>query len=65
MFIDQMHSAAIKTADQTMLPQTVYWQELDKQWLHAEATWMRQQLRDAKRNGVHMVVTWLPVGFFN
>ena len=65
MYVDKMHSAAIKAADETMLPQTVYWQEHDGNWFHTNALWMREQLRDAKRNGVHMVVTWLPAGFFN
>lgn len=63
MFVDKMHTAAIETANRTMLPQTVYC--VGNNWMHAEATWMRGQVRDMKRNGVTMVCTWLPEGFFN
>ena len=63
MFVDRMHTDAIRAADASMLPQTVY---RDKGgWHHAEALWMRAQLRDAKTNGVVLVVTWLPERFFD
>jgi hypothetical protein len=62
MFIDQMHSDAIKTADKTMLPQTVY--RIGNDWDHRDALWAKDQLRFKEKNAV-LVVTWLPAKFFS
>jgi hypothetical protein len=62
MFVDRMHSDAIKAADASMLPQTVY--RVGNNWFHAEAMWVRSMMRFAPKVDA-LVVTWLPAGFFN
>ncbi len=51
MFIDKMHSEAIRSADTSKLAQTVF--RVGNDW----------NLRNVKQPV--LVVTWLPVGYFN
>ena len=64
MFVDRMHSDAIKTADTSMLPQTVYRQ--GKDWYHGEAMGVKTRLGfSSVKPRIVPVVTWLPLGFFD
>ena len=65
MFVDKMHSAAIRTADASGLPQTVY--RVGNDWHHTEAMWARAMLRFNKLSDPVQcvpVITWLPANFF-
>lgn len=64
MYVDSMHTDAIRAADSSMLPQTVYRQ--GKDWYHNEAMRVKTRLSfSTVKPKIVPVVTWLPEGFFN
>lgn len=65
MFIDRMHSDAIRDADASSLPMTVY--RVGSDWSHSNALWVREQIREYRRPDCKMVavVTWLPERYFS
>ena len=64
MFVDKMHTAAIRAADESGLPMTVY--RIGRDWYHTNSVAAADVIRGHRAIGskVVAVVTWLPKRYF-